>query len=270
MGVDLQRVADSLAYQAYEIATVHRLVIQPDSQLLQYRTALHGYLFVVRGRARMTLNREVYRLQPGSILHVPPGTHIDSIVEGTSELEYYTVMYKPLLCSGGDAWTQDEVFVLEPGELPEIVEKLSLLHQAVRRTDRLRALRAKAIFLTLMEQALTACVLRQQSQQSPHEGIDAVIDYVHSHYMDALTLEGLALRCDMSARQFSYYFHKRTGYRPIDYVIHYRLERARELLMSGHYAIRDVAASVGYANPLYFSRAFKRKYGSAPTSYRER
>ncbi|WP_309473831.1 helix-turn-helix transcriptional regulator [Paenibacillus thiaminolyticus] len=47
----------------------------------------------------------------------------------------------------------------------------------------------------------------------------------------------------------------------------YRMERASELLKAGIFPIRDIAVSVGYANPLYFSRAFKKKFGMSPSAY---
>jgi YesN/AraC family two-component response regulator len=45
------------------------------------------------------------------------------------------------------------------------------------------------------------------------------------------------------------------------------MERAGELLKSGSYLIRDIAISVGYTNPLYFSRIFKKKFGTSPSEY---
>ncbi|MGO4184478.1 helix-turn-helix transcriptional regulator [Paenibacillus sp. TAF43_2] len=63
------------------------------------------------------------------------------------------------------------------------------------------------------------------------------------------------------------FFHKYTGFRPIDYVINYRMERASDLLKAGNYSIHDIAVSVGYTNSLYFSRLFKKKFGLSPSAY---
>ncbi|GGI44709.1 hypothetical protein GCM10008018_08450 [Paenibacillus marchantiophytorum] len=59
----------------------------------------------------------------------------------------------------------------------------------------------------------------------------------------------------MNSKRFSYYFYKYTGFRPINFFIQYRMERASELLKIGDFPISYIAVSVGYANPLYFSRA---------------
>ncbi|WP_228469245.1 helix-turn-helix transcriptional regulator [Paenibacillus sp. JNUCC31] len=77
----------------------------------------------------------------------------------------------------------------------------------------------------------------------------------HGHYMNLLTLDELVGLHGMSSKRFSYFFHKYTGFRPIDYVIHYRMERAGELLRSGNYLIHDVAISVGC------------KFGVSPSEY---
>nr|WP_272491110.1 helix-turn-helix transcriptional regulator [Paenibacillus apiarius] len=85
--------------------------------------------------------------------------------------------------------------------------------------------------------------------------------------MNPLTLDELAELHSMSPKRFSYFFHKYTGYRLIDYLINDRMERASELLKAGNFPIRDIAVSVGYVNPLYFSRVFKKKFGVSPSAY---
>jgi AraC-like DNA-binding protein len=47
------------------------------------------------------------------------------------------------------------------------------------------------------------------------------------------------------------------------------MARARQLLDGTEMSIAEVAADVGYADPLYFSRHFKRLHGVAPTQYRD-
>ena len=56
--------------------------------------------------------------------------------------------------------------------------------------------------------------------------------------------------------------------RPINYLIKYRLEQAIKLLKEEEYTIQEVAALVGYSDPLYFSRIFKKHVGYSPSQVR--
>lgn len=62
-------------------------------------------------------------------------------------------------------------------------------------------------------------------------------------------------------------FKEGEGTSVIDYIINVRLEAAREMLTSGITQVKVVAASCGYENPLYFSNAFKKRFGVSPKHY---
>ena len=62
-------------------------------------------------------------------------------------------------------------------------------------------------------------------------------------------------------------FSKYTGMSTKEYLDGYRMSRAKELLELRGVSISDVAASVGYLDPLAFSKAFKKHYGSSPGEY---
>jgi AraC-like DNA-binding protein len=121
-----------------------------------------------------------------------------------------------------------------------------------------------------MYQVLAGHKNRERNNSPNIEVIEEAIAYIKRNYMNPLTLEELALSHTMNPKSFSYYFYKYTGVRPIDFVIQYRMERACELLKMGKYPIRDIAVSVGYPNPLYFSRAFKKKFGASPSVYADK
>lgn len=63
-------------------------------------------------------------------------------------------------------------------------------------------------------------------------------------------------------------FTRITGMAPRQYIISIRMSKARELLDNEAFSVADVAQLVGYENPLYFSRIFKKAVGMPPTEYR--
>jgi len=63
-------------------------------------------------------------------------------------------------------------------------------------------------------------------------------------------------------------FQSEFGCSPGDYLTRYRIQRARELLRHSALPIGAVAASVGFQDPLYYSRAFRRETGESPSAWR--
>ncbi|MCY9589012.1 AraC family transcriptional regulator [Paenibacillus chitinolyticus] len=266
--IDLDKLAGIFAGCSYDIEGTYRLVIQPQSVLSDFRTVRHGFLFIIRGEAKMCVNGTAYRLLPGSVFHAAPGMRLDSRVIGQSELEYYLLFYRlDKLGNENRDHECDSHFKLEPGANPRVTELLILLQQNVHTPGGIGKLRVKELFLSIVHQVLAGCRYRENSHFPSKRVIEEAVAYINGHYMNPLTLDGLAELHAMSSKRFSYFFHKYTGFRPIDYVIRYRMERASELLKTGHFPIRDIAVSVGYANQLYFSRIFKKKFGVSPSAY---
>ncbi|MGM0714384.1 helix-turn-helix domain-containing protein [Brevibacillus parabrevis] len=71
-----------------------------------------------------------------------------------------------------------------------------------------------------------------------------------------------------SVSHLSALFKKKTGYSLIDYLIRVRMEKAASLLVETDRQLREIAESVGYREPYYFGRLFKKVYGISPARFR--
>lgn len=262
--IDSDQLADLFASGSFDIQDVYRLVIQPNSTLRKFKTENHGFLFTIRGEASMSVSGMVYELQPGSVLHVTPDSQLALQVTGQSEYEYHSLFYSLYLDKESEC---DIPFKLESGANPRVIELLTMLHQNVHTPGGMGKLRVKELFLRIMYQILMGCKQRDRDSSPNKRVIEEAVAYISGQYMNPLTLQDLAELYDMTPKSFSYFFHKYTGLHPIDYVIQYRMERACEILKAGNIPIRDVAVTVGYPNPLYFSRVFKQKFGLSPSAY---
>lgn len=265
---DVESLAEIFADHLQDIDSVYRLVIQPKSIHREFITVKYGFLFIIRGSVEITVNGAIYDLHAGSVFHAAPDMQMAARVTSETELEYFSVFYKldePGGANGDHACNAH--FKLEPEAIPRVIEQLAMLQLNAHSAGGLGKLRVKELFMSIMYLVLTGHKNRERSG-SPHmEVIEEAVAYIKRNYMNPLTLEELAGVHGMNAKRFSYYFYKYTGFRPIDYVIQYRMERASELLKTGNFPICDIAVSVGYANPLYFSRAFKKKFGTSPSDY---
>ncbi|HUO94369.1 MAG TPA: helix-turn-helix domain-containing protein [Rhizomicrobium sp.] len=93
-------------------------------------------------------------------------------------------------------------------------------------------------------------------------------DWMLQNLRADLSLEALGERMRLSPRQFSRRFKAAFGTSPGEYVEKLRLDEARHRLVSGNQSVESIGASVGYASGDAFRKAFERRFGIAPTTYR--
>ncbi len=116
-----------------------------------------------------------------------------------------------------------------------------------------------------------ATLAGQTRAESPtaERRVDELVETMRTRLRESLSLRDLAELAGLSTSQFSSIFRSRTGYSPVDYMIRLRLSRAAWLLDSTQLSIKEIAAEVGYDDPLYFSRRFSSVYRTSPRAYRE-
>jgi AraC-like DNA-binding protein len=99
--------------------------------------------------------------------------------------------------------------------------------------------------------------------------IEPTLRYLRQNIDKPLTLEEMAGNAGLSKSHFSRIFKDQTGYSPVDYFIHLKVQRALSQLVLTEMSVREIAEMVGYEDPYYFSRLFKKVAGVSPTTSRQ-
>lgn len=105
-------------------------------------------------------------------------------------------------------------------------------------------------------------------KNEPGDIITQTIVNMRNNLSEKLTVEDMAVKHRLSVSHFSNLFRKSTGMPPIDYFIHLKMQKACQLLYADGSKIKTAALSVGYDDPYYFSRVFKKYIGVSPEQYR--
>lgn len=98
--------------------------------------------------------------------------------------------------------------------------------------------------------------------------VQKVINMIKERIRDLPTLAELAKSSGLSRTYLSCVFKEVTGTRLQDYIAQVRLEKAKDLLGDIDLKIKQIAHEVGFSDPNYFCRSFKKKTGLIPTNWR--
>lgn len=104
------------------------------------------------------------------------------------------------------------------------------------------------------------------SEKNKYQIIEPAIKYLKEHIYDcSLKIDTLHHMCGISNTYFRQVFISRFAVTPQEYIVSKRLSHAKSIFDSGDFdTVKEVALSVGYNDPLYFSKAFKKMYGKSP------
>lgn len=102
-----------------------------------------------------------------------------------------------------------------------------------------------------------------------HADINRIVEIMHENYSQQLLVTELAKTCNLSLFRFIHKFKEVTATTPVKYLTGIRINEAKKMLAETSLHVREVAAIVGYENPLYFSRVFGHVVGIPPSQYKE-
>jgi len=108
----------------------------------------------------------------------------------------------------------------------------------------------------------------EAKKNSENNTVEAAIDYMKKHLEISLKINEVADHFNYSASHFFTLFKKRTGYSPIHYFNYLKVQKACQYLSFTSMSIKEISYALGFNDPLYFSRLFKKLMSASPLQYR--
>lgn len=106
-------------------------------------------------------------------------------------------------------------------------------------------------------------------QLPENDTLRKVLDYIHQHYYEDISLERLAEYVKMNPSYLSHLFRTKLKKNYTDYVNEYRISQAVRLMQEGMTGIRELSLRVGYTYPSYFCRLFKKYTGYTISGFKK-
>ena len=99
--------------------------------------------------------------------------------------------------------------------------------------------------------------------------IETAKEYIQNNYSKDISLDEISQAANISPYYFSKIFKEGTGEGFVEYLTRIRMDKAKELLTTTECSMKEICVMVGYADPNYFSRSFKKNVGVTPTEYKQ-
>ncbi len=231
----------------------------------------HLLWYVMDGVGSIQLDDHVWDLRAGSSFVFAPGAQPQSKQDPNRRLVVFGMHFDVVDASGERAPTT--AGMLPPlGSVVRDTPFFATLAQrcdaSSRRGDALGALQSRlflqAMVLHLWEEAL------YREPSTVELALDDIIRAIQWEPGHRWTVDELARWAHLSRAQFVRRFRAVAGLSPLHFMMHARLERARQLIQDTDMTVEQIAYALGYSDVFFFSRQYKRYTGHAPSAFRRR
>lgn len=126
----------------------------------------------------------------------------------------------------------------------------------------------------LLAQLIDSAKTPQRRLKNPQSAgaslyIEEALNYIETNFSRQMRIEEMASHIGIQRKYLARLFSGHFGTSPQQYLVTYRMERAKQLLERTRLSISEIAVSVGYPDPFAFSKRFKQSFSLSPTQFRE-
>ena len=243
-----------------------------NKEILGSRTKSHYIMhFVMSGTGYFSMNGTDYEINGGTIFLIPPGIKTAYRPDREHPWEYMWVEFTGF--NSKNLLDKTMLSAENPVCVPENAE--SVFEEVAVMIDRsISPAESSTIFCTAQLLRVLDILIQEQSKPQNHalsrreNRLRPVLDYIQHNYCDSsLTVESIAEATYFNASYLSRIFKQALGVSPTQYIIELRMRKACQMLKYKAHSITEIASSVGYKSPFYFSKEFRRLFNIAPSRY---
>ncbi len=227
---------------------------------------------IISGKGCFTVNGNTYILEDGQGFLICPGQIVSYKADSITPWKYSWVGFHGLkaeqvLKRAGLSLDCPIFFYYENDLLVESLDRMITEARSPQASD--------LMLSGLLYQFLARLVHRIQSREPITDKtsdstlyVSKAAEYIEKNFSGPLLVSKIAGYLKIDRSYLSTLFSRHLGISPRDYIINYRINKACELLANPLLSIGDVARSVGYEDPLQFSKTFKNQKGVSPSGFR--
>ena len=243
-----------------------------------YRQRVHGsdqhiLIYCVEGNGSAQIRKKKYQLHPGSFIIIPAGEQHSYAASEEHSWTIYWVHFKGSL-SNEIVGTLLRKINDHQGSVefqPRRIELFEDMYTCLERgygNDNICY--ANVCLYHYISSFIYADKFHLSGSKQPDDAVELSINYMQENISQLLTLEDIARSVNFSASHYSALFRKKTGFAPIEYFNHLKIQKACQYLLYTELRIKEIADKLGIEDPYYFSRMFAKLMGQSPIQYRNK
>ena len=219
--------------------------------------------YVAKGSETFFLDKTV-TAEAGSFILFAPGEKQHHVYCGASTAEFYFVHFECEALPEGITLESSRVYTTSSHKhFAPIFEEIIEETFSKRPNYEIISISRLLYILSLVQREAS----ESDSSYGNWHGVAHAIQHMNRYCDRSLKLEDYAAMCNMSKYHFLRVFKSVTGTPPLDYRNRIRIDHAKELLKNGALSVSEIAESLGFSSLAYFSAAFKKATGYAPSDY---
>lgn len=184
------------------------------------------------------------------------------------------ICHIPIIVLSAKASLEDRLHGLEEGIDDYITKPFSAIYLKSRVSNIIRQrhmLQQAYVEQIKTEDTKTYKLEAPQIVDADNEMMKRLLAYLEEHINDpSLKIDDLADAVNLGRSVFYGKIKSIVGMTPVDFVRHIRMQRAEELITNSSYPFSQIAYMVGFSDPKYFSKCFKKETGMTPSEYRDK
>jgi len=224
--------------------------------------------YIISGKGVFYSGTKKYELSKGQMFAVFPHNIVKYQADKEDPWHYIWVIF-----SGDEAkeiLSEASLSIKDPVFEPHNGEKILSVMRSMQK-ERSADMSENLKFTSLLYEFMSLMTAKSGNLSEANENsyFYLATRFIKAHFSEDITVDKIASFVGLSRKYLYTVFKKECGSSPQQYLIDYRMEKAREFLMNKELSVGNVSYSVGYEDPLVFSKMFKQKNGISPTQYRE-
>lgn len=253
-----------------KLDAIYTFNISPGMYVSSIETTrqLNGIVIPLDGCAEYVVSGTHYQLKKGTILLSGGGLELSKRVIGDEPFSYILIHYKitPIESIGDYVLPLHFVLTLADLHLTKIKRLADQMLTNQKRGDLMSTFNQKSLLWRTIEEifefGFDKCVMNE------NEKIEKVKKYIYENINRDLSVVELSDYINEEPKRFAQLFCKKMGLCPKKYIIQTKIHYAKELLLQTNLTVQEVSYKIGYEDPFYFSRIFKKNTGFAPSIYK--
>ncbi|MCD9020776.1 AraC family transcriptional regulator [Cohnella silvisoli] len=267
---------------------VRKLWRYAERRLLDYL-----FIYVKEGILQVWVDGREYRFEAGQFCLVQPGSIV--ILEGATDtitpFAHFDIFYNPERANSfptkagqidlsayqhlmqprlNDIYGLEIPVRIEVQQPKKLIETIIIMVELWRQYDASMQLKAHLLAYEIIVTILESYMRNTGGMRAEADPLKWIVAYFSTHLNEPLSVEKMASRANLSESRFSALFKRRYAVSPHRYLLHMRVDHAKELLVSSDLSQEEIANYCGFSDVHHFSKAFRRISGLTPGEWRRK